>query len=204
MKKTFLAAAALLLTFTVNAELKNAKSDLIGKVHTANEKVSSFSCKFSQTKKMAFVEQPTKKEGEFVFSKPDKLSMRYTDGEALIISDNKVTMGRNGKVRKMKTKNKHVEALAATLLACLDGDITKLDGTLTKAEQKGKDILFCIDVSFAVGKGQISKLELVYDSKDLTIKSINMIEADGSNTLYQLQNKTMNQKIDEKVFVLKK
>lgn len=205
MRKMIITAAmSLLLTLSANAELKNANNEILGKVKTANEQVSTISCAFKQTKKMAFIEQPTQKEGNFNFAKPDKLSMIYSDGEAVVINGATVQMGRNGKVRNMKAKNKHVEALASTLLACMNGELTKLDGTLKSAEQKGNAITFKLDVSFSVGKGKISKLELVYDKKDMTIKSINMIEDDGSNTLYELQTKTLNKSINESVFTLKK
>ncbi len=205
MKKFFLSLIAVAaFTLSANAELKNANSDLLSKVKTANESVKTISCTFTQTKKMAFIEKATKKEGDFNYTKPSMLSMKYTDTEAVIINDNNVTLGMNGKVRNVKAKNKHVEALAATLLSCMSGDVAELDGTLTSAEQKSDYILFKIDVDFSVGKGAISKLELKYEKSDMTLKSLNMIEDDGSYTLYELQSKKLNTTIDESVYTLKK
>ncbi len=205
MKKIISTAiAAILLTINANAELKNANNDLLNKVKSANEQVSTMTCKFTQTKKLSYIKDTTKKSGDFNYTKPSSLSMKYTDGEAVIINNKNVTLGMNGKVRNVKTKNKNVESLAATLLACMSGNVAELDGTLTSAEQKSNAIVFKIDVDFSVGKGDISKLELQYDKSDMTLKSLNMIESDGSYTLYELQTKTLNKAIDESVYTLKK
>ncbi len=205
MKKIFLTAAIAIMTICANAELKNASGNaLINEVKTANEAVKSISCKFTQTKNMAFISSPTTKEGNFNYTKPDKLSMKYADGEAVIINEGNVTLGMNGKVRNVKAQNKRVESLASTLLSCMSGKIAELDGTLTSAEKKGNYVTFKIKVEFTVGKGDITDLELQYDVKDKTLKTMKMIEADGSYTLYELQTKTLNSKISDDVYTLKK
>lgn len=51
-----------------------------------------------------------------------------------------------------------------------------------------------------VGRNSITGLELTYSKKDLTLTSLKMIEKDGSFTLYQLGDKTLNKSIDAKTY----
>lgn len=202
MKRLVLSTLALsFFCLGINAQLKNiTNKDVVEKIKTANASIETIQCKFKQTKEIAMVNNPVVSDGDFYFTKPDQLGMKYTNGEVMIINKDNVSIGKKGKVRNVKSKNKQVEALASTLLACMCGDVSKLNGTLEKMNDGAKEISFFVKVKFSVGKGHIEKLELVYDKKDMTVKSMKMIEADGSFTLYELQTKTLNKKIDPKVY----
>jgi outer membrane lipoprotein-sorting protein len=146
----------------------------------------------------------TEKKGDFYFVKPDQLSMLYTNDEVMIINKENVTIGKKGKVRNVKSKNKQVEALAQTLLSCMSGDVTSLNGTLESAKQDAKEVTLKVNVNFTVGKSMISKLELKYDKSDMTFKSLKMIQSDGSYQLYELQGKAKNKEVKQSVFTYSK
>lgn len=202
MRKFILSAIAFtFLSFAAEAQLKNVTNkDIVAKIKNANEKVENISCKFKQTKEIAMINNPVVSNGDFYFTKPNQLALKYTDGEVMIINKENVTIGKKGKARNVKSKNKQVEALASTLLACMSGDVMKLNGSVEKMNDGAKEITFKVKVDFTVGKGQISNLELAYDKKDMTLKSMKMIEADGSFTLYELQSKALNKAIDSNVY----
>lgn len=208
MKKLILAMImSVTFVFGANAQLKGVTSvneSIIKNLKSGNAGVKSLTSKFTETMKMSFLATATEKKGDFYFVKPDQLSMLYSNGEVMIINKENVTIGKKGKVRNVKSKNKNVEALAQTLLACMSGDVTSLNGTLESAKQDAKEVILKVKVSFSVGKSMISNLELKYDKKDMSFKSLKMIQADGSYQLYELQNKAKNQEVKTSVFTYSK
>lgn len=202
MKKFFYSAVALLLSVTyAGAQLKNSNGNAtLAKIKTANEKVTTMSCSFTRTIKQSMLDQSAKADGNFNYTKDNKLSMVYTNGEMVVINNNEVAIGKKGKVRHLKAKSKHAEPLVNTLLGCVSGNLDKLDGTLESViESKGVSTVIITVDNFKVGQSKFSKVELNYGA-DLTIQSIKMTEADGSYTLYELQSKTLNKSIDDKVY----
>lgn len=202
MKKLFsLAIVAILSVTGVSAQLKNAAGNAtIEKIKTANEKVTSMSCKFSRVIKQAMLEQPAKSQGNFNYTKANKLSMIYENGEKVVVNNGEVAIGKKGKVRNLKSSNKHAEPLVNTLIGCVSGDLNKLSGTLESASdnKNGATVVVGVD-NFKVGQSRFTKVEIKYGA-DMTISGITMYEADGSYTQYELQAKTLNKSIDESVY----
>jgi outer membrane lipoprotein-sorting protein len=208
MRKLIIAAVmGMTFAFGANAQLKGVSSAdeaIVKSLKSGNANVTSLVCKFTETQKMSFMNTSTEKAGDFYFVKPNQLSMLYTNNEVMIINNENVTIGKKGKVRNVKSKNKQVEALAQTLLACMSGDVSLLNGTLDSAKQDAKEVSLKVKVNFTVGKSVITNLELKYDKKDMTFKSLKMIQADGSYQLYELQSKEKNKNVDAAVFTYNK
>ena len=205
MKKFICAIVSLVVSLSAVAQLKNATgNDAIEKVRVANEKVSSIKSKFTQTKKMAFIEQASTSDGDFAYTKDSKLAMIYTNGEVVVVNGGDVTLGKKNKTRNLRRTNKHVEGLVNTLFSAVSGNLSNLDGTLEKTDKSNGAIVFTVAVEFTVGKSKVSKLELKYNASDCIINTIKMIESDGSYTLYELSSKKINEKIDDSVYVVKK
>ena len=208
MRKLIIAAVmGMTFAFGANAQLKgisSADEAIVKSLKSGNANVTSFVSKFTETQKMSFMNTSTEKAGDFYFVKPNQLSMLYTNNEVMIINNENVTIGKKGKVRNVKSKNKQVEALAQTLLACMSGDVSLLNGTLESAKQDAKEVSLKVKVNFTVGKSVITNLELKYDKKDMTFKSLKMIQADGSYQLYELQSKEKNKNVDAAVFTYNK
>lgn len=208
MRKLIIAAVmGMTFAFGANAQLKgisSANEAIVNSLKSGNANVTSLVSKFTETQKMSFMNTSTEKAGDFYFVKPNQLSMLYTNNEVMIINNENVTIGKKGKVRNVKSKNKQVEALAQTLLACMSGDVSLLNGTLESAKQDAKEVSLKVKVNFTVGKSVITNLELKYDKKDMTFKSLKMIQADGSYQLYELQSKEKNKNVDAAVFTYNK
>lgn len=203
MKKTGLLAllAALILPVASSAQLKNAdKNADVAKVLDANKSVTSIQCPFTRTTKVAAIATSTKSDGQFYYSQPENLAMKYTDGEVFVVTDDNVSITVGGKARTLRSGNHHVEDLAETLLACVAGDLSEIDGKLTSSKTQGQNIVFVISTDLKMGRNSITSLELAYNKKDLTLASLKMVEKDGSYTLYQLGDKTLNKSIDAKTF----
>lgn len=203
MKKSGLLALAAALMFPIasSAQLKNANGNAeIAKVREANKSVTTIQCPFSRTTKVAALSSSTKSDGKFYFSTPDNLAMKYADGEVFIVTAENVSLSVGGKARTLRSGNHHVEDLSETLLACVKGDIATIEGKLSGTKTQGANIVFNIATDLKVGRNSITGLELAYSKKDMTLTSLKMIEKDGSYTLYQLGDKTLNKSIDAKTY----
>ncbi len=201
LKITILAAAAILSSAVASAQLKNANGNAeVNKVQEANAKVSSIQCQFSRTTKVAAIKDATKVDGNFYFTAPSNLSMKYDSGELFVVTDDNVSMTVGGKTRTLRSSNRHVEDLSETLLACVKGQVTAIEGTLKSAKEVGKNIVFKIDSDMKVGRNSIKNIELTYSKKDCTLNTMKLIEADGSYQLYELKTKTLDKSIDQSVF----
>ncbi len=184
-----------------SAQLKNADSNTdIPKIEEANKKISALQCPFQRTTKLAVVTDATKVDGTFYFQSSSNLSMKYDNGESFVVTEDKVSMTIGGKSRTLRAGNRNVEDLSETLLDCVQGKISSIDGTLKSAKTSGKNIVFTISTDMKVGRNKIKTIELAYDKSDYTLNSLNLIEADGSYTLYELKTKTLNGNISSSVF----
>ncbi len=201
LKLTFLSLAAILSSSLASAQLKNINGNAeVTKVEEANKQISSMQCQFSRTTKIAALKDATKADGDFYFAAPSNLAMKYANGELLVVTNDNVSMTVGGKTRTLRSSNRHVEDLSATLLACVKGNISAIDGTLKSAKANGQAITFKIDANMKVGRSSINAIELSYNKKDCTLNSLKLIEPDGSYQLYELKTKTLNSTIDSATF----
>jgi len=190
----------------MSAQLKKADGNTtIAKIKTANEKVSTISCKFNRTIKQAMLEQASVSSGDFYYTRASKLSMKYTTtDELVVINEGEVALGKKGKIRNLKATNKHAEPLVNTLLGCVSGDLNKLDGKLESVKEINGGVVVVVDVdNFKVGQSRVAKVEIKY-SANLLIQSIKMIESDGSYTLYELQSPVTNKNISDSLYQINK
>ena len=202
LKATLLTALALISApIASSAQLKNVNGNaLVAKVKEANKGVSSIQCHFSRTNKVAVLKDAAKSEGTFYFQGPSNLSMKYADGELFVVTADNVSMSVGGKARTLKASNRHVEDLSETLLACVRGQVEAIDGSLKSAKEVGQTIAFKIDTDMKVGRNSITSIELTYAKSNCILNTLKLIEADGSYTLYDLKEKTLNKEIDKSVF----
>ncbi|MCI5982827.1 MAG: outer membrane lipoprotein carrier protein LolA [Bacteroidales bacterium] len=194
-------AAALCFCFNANAELKGANSnEYVAKVQKANEQLTTMQCSFVRKTKMAALNDVVSEKGTFYFSNPDNLSMKYDNGENFVITADNVSLTVGGKARTLRSGNRHVEELSETLIACVRGLVSSIDGTLKSGKVQGKNIVFKISSELKVGRSEVNSIELTYDKTDFSLVSLNLIEKDGSYTIYELGTKTKGSKIDSSVF----
>ncbi len=194
-------AAALLIPTFANAQLQKASGNAdVTKVQEANKKVTTIQCPFTRTTKVAAIKDATTSEGTFYFENPSNLAMKYSDGEMFVVTTDNVSLTVGGKARTLRAGNHHVEELAGTLLSCVKGDLSSINGTLKSTKTQGNNIIFNIASEMKVGRNEISTIELSYNKKDLTLTSLKLVEKDGSYTLYTLKDKTLNKSIDAKNF----
>lgn len=203
MKKILTAAVLSVLAMNAYAagQLQGANGNAdVAKVEKANAGLTTMQCPFVRTTKVAALKDAAKEEGTFVFESPEKLSMRYKSGELFVVSQDNVSMGSGNRVRTVKTTNRNVGELAATLIACVRGKLQQIAGKFAGVKTVGHNLQFTIKTDLNVGRNRVTKVELAYAKSDLSLVSLNLVEEDGSYTLYELKEKKMGSAVDQKAF----
>lgn len=207
MKNYFFTAFVLLFANALIAQNQiEFNSDKALKIAKANEKVTSFSATFKQTKMMSFMNDPVVTEGDCFYKRGDKLCMKYTKpvGELMLINGTNVTIARGGKVRTLNTKNGKAGALANMLLSCIKGEFSKLEAKNLTYAETASGVTYSLNVNMVVGKSKINRLVLTYDKSNLTLNMLKMEEPDGSYTSYEIVGKNVNSSFDNSVFAYSK
>lgn len=200
LKSLFLAS---LTCICVAASAQQPIDEFIVKLKQENEKISTITSHFKQTKTLPIMDEPIISEGSFYFDRNGKVCMEYTEpqGDILLINGETVQMITNGK--QAQSKNRFAE-LKSLLISCFKGDLQQLGNCNFSLKNEKNLYVVTAEMNNGKAKGLPSKVILSYDQKDYTITSMEMDEANGNITLYQLSGKKNNQPIDESVFTPKK
>ena len=197
-QKILVFAILLCSTLVTNAQT----NEIIERISTANLKVTSITAGFNQVRHIAFMEGDVKSNGSFYYTKPDKLAMKYTkpEDDLMLLSGEEFVMIANGRYSKRSIKqNSNVSQIQNILSSCLQGDVKKMNTSELKQLENATQYIITAKLNKTQGNA-IEQVIVSYDKKDMTLSSLQTIEADGSYTLYILEGKKLNTTIDESVF----
>lgn len=185
---TFIAIIAIsLLSFNAKAQNSDA---LLDKIEQANGKLQSRSGDFCEVRQWAN-KQPKTFEGKIQYNTNSDLTMNYTDStEYFCISDNTMSMKRNGKSKKFDlNKNKPMKTLSQMLLSSFNGELRNLAASVssTLSVEETKDaVVATLKAQKKAVKGY-SKVVLEYDAKTYQLFNMILEEFDGSVTTYTIK-----------------
>ena len=203
MKKLSIFILALLGGIAVNAQnVSDADAATLKKIKQANEKHTSITSSFKQTKHMPILGENVLSNGAFYYNKPEQLAMIYEDpkGDVLLISNDKMTMVASGKRREASTKsNAKMRGMKNILASLIEGNVTQIEADKITVEEKGSLVIVTANIS-KNNKSSISKAIASYDKSDLTISIIRTEEPDGTHITYELVGKQLSKPIDQSVF----
>lgn len=203
MKKLCLFTFALLSCIAINAQtVSNADAATLARIKQANEKHSSITSSFKQTKNMPVLGEKILSNGTFYYNKPEQLAMIYNDpkGDLLIISNDKMVMVSSGKRRDASTKsNAKTRGMKNILASFIQGNIMQAGADKIVTQEKDDYIIVTVNIGKA-NKSNIKKVVASYHKSDLTIASIRTEDSDNVTNDYELIGKRLNQPIDQAVF----
>ena len=176
-----------LLSFNAKAQNSDA---LLDKIEQANGKLQSRSGDFCEIRQWAN-KQPKTFEGKIQYNTNSDLTMNYTDStEYFCISDNTMSMKRNGKSKKFDlNKNKPMKTLSQMLLSSFNGELRDLAasvGSTLNVEETKDAVIATLKAKKKAVKGY-SKVILEYDSKTYHLFNMVLEEFDGSVTTYTIK-----------------
>ncbi len=167
-------------------------------------RISTISAGFVQKKIMKILSKPLVSEGKFYFAAPDSIRWEYQKPvKSLVISN-------QGKTRRyivsggkwMEDRTGGVQAMKIVLNEVAGWMRGKFDSnpSFTAAVKEGANmqiILTPVDKSMA---GMIEKIEITVSRKDLSVKSVRIIENASAETRIDFHSVVVNHTIDPSVF----
>ena len=183
MKKiAVIISAFLAIAVSVNAaEISEKTKAVLTKIEKANESLTTIYSPVTETKTL-----PNGKQfvfnGDFYFSYPDHLAIRYTkpEGDYLVINTEEIAQKKKqGKTFKFSLKKSEtMQELSGTLLWCISGKLIRLaeanNATATVSEANGTiNVVFTAEAK--TGR-DFKKIELSYDKATMRIKSMAMTD----------------------------
>ncbi len=165
------------------------------KLQQANKGVECICCDFRQTRSMAVLSKPVSKEGQFSLVLPDQMILYFNDGDYINISSEWFEMNTAGSVTSTKiSSNPMLKKLGTLLSSCVSGDIDKMTEGFAY-EVSNDDSGWKVVLTPVKGKatGNIARIEIVFDGKDMSISELKMVEKSSDYTLYEFYNKSFNE-----------
>lgn len=196
---------ALCIAIFANAQtISETDQAILEKIKEKNAAYTTIEADFAQVKHMPFLEEDMLSGGKLYYSKPEKLSMWYTDpaGDLMLINGDNFVMIASGKRNETTSKNAKMRAMKMILSACMEGDVLKAGTTSVSCEETPK--YYIVTAELAGGKNNksnISKVVVHYDKKDGSVAILRTEEPDGTFNNYELINKKINQPVEEEKFI---
>jgi outer membrane lipoprotein-sorting protein len=185
----------------VNAQDGSA-DPIIEKIRQANLTYTSITSVFSQSKHVSFMDTIIRSTGQFFYSKPGRLLMRYKQpvGDLLLINKEQLVMIAAGKYSKASAKvSSKARTMKNILSSCLEGNVSLIDGVTVSSEELPNFYVVTAKLKKKTKSG-IVRVVLTYDKSDFTLSVMRMEESDGSYTEYALENKVLNQPVADEIF----
>lgn len=210
MKKLAVSLIAFLaVVLAVNAaEISESTKAILTKIEKANEAVTTITSPVTETKTMPNGKQFVSN-GNFSFSSPSMLAIRYTkpEGDYLIINTEDIAQKKkNGKSFNMSLKkNERMQVLSSTLLNCISGKLIALaemhNATVKSSEANG--VITLTFTANAKAAKDFKMIELTYDKATMRIKTMALTDKNNIVTKYTMDNPQYGSAIDASVFVIK-
>lgn len=201
--------ALLAAVLTMNAaQISEQAKAVLTRIEKANVAVNTVSSPLTEVKTMPNGRQFVS-EGNFYYSSPDMLAIRYTApaGDYLVINTEEIAQKKkNGKTFKMSIKkNETMQMLSSTLLWCVSSKLLQLaetnDAAVTTSEAGGA--IHVVLTAEVKGDKGFKKIELSYDKTTMRLKSMAMTDKSNIVTKYTMTKPEYNGAIDASVFVVK-
>jgi outer membrane lipoprotein-sorting protein len=205
MKQSLIFLISTIISATIAAQDISSENNIIlEKIKHENEKYTTIISDFEQTRFVQLINKTITSSGKFNYNKPHQLLMSYDhpSGDIMLINGDKCLININGKKNETSAKtNSKAKALRNILSACLSGNIHQIRTTKVTCETNSKYYIVNATIDQKHNKTNIVSITLSYDINDLSLATMQTIEADGSNTTYKLIDKKFNQTIDANIFV---
>jgi outer membrane lipoprotein-sorting protein len=204
--KKFLVLVLSTLTFAtaVSAQtFSEADKATATKIQNGNKDYNTIVSSFKQTKFISMLGEDIVSAGTLYYNKPEQLSMKYTDpaGDLMLINGEQCVMTAAGKERKTTVKaSAKIRGMKNILSASLKGNLHEMEAEKITMTETPQFYIVTAMVDGKLNKSGISKVIVNYDKKNFVISSLRTEEADGSYTLYELNNPKVNAVIESGIF----
>lgn len=199
IKKTGLLLFIVSVLFPVNT-----RADDFERIRKESSRISTISAGFVQKKIMKILSKPLVSEGKFYYAAPDSIRWEYSKPiKSVVLSSKGKTrryMASGGKMVEDKTGG--AQAMKIVLNEVAGWMSGRFDSnpsfTATLKEGAGTQItLTPVDKSMA---GMIEKIEITISRKDMSVKSVRIIESASAETRIEFNPVFINHPLNPSVF----
>ncbi|MRR16115.1 MAG: outer membrane lipoprotein carrier protein LolA [Deltaproteobacteria bacterium] len=167
-------------------------------------RISTISADFVQRKFMKILSRPLVSEGKFYFAKPDSIRWEYikpvksvaVSGKGVakryIVSEGKMVEDKTGGARVMKIV---LDEVAGWMSGRFDSN-----PSFAASLKEGTPTVITLTPVEKSMSGMIEKIEIIISRKDMTIKSVRIIESATAETRIDFAHVVINKEINPSVF----
>lgn len=173
---------------------------------TAAAALSSVKSDFVQDKNLSLVTEKISSRGKFLYKKANKVRMEYTDPfqYLLIINGNKILIREGGKTTTFSSgSNKLFEQISRVMVDCVQGNVMSNPDFKVSVSESNDSYLLSMKPLNKELNSLFTSIKILADKKNYSVKSIDLIEVSGDNTLINFKNRQLNVEIPDAEFSVK-
>lgn len=177
--------------FMIMSMIMAQNSDLDAQfAHELKEKcsgVKSIECKFIQTRSASVLARDVDKRGRYYFLQPYNVLLAFEDEDYIKITSTMFEIKQNGRVNATKvSSNPMLKSLNRMLAACISGDASQITSGF-ETEITANDDEFALRLLPLRGRTnkKTPEIQLVFNRKDMSLKTMKMMEASGDFLQYK-------------------
>lgn len=197
-----------ILMLIANAAAMAQQNDLLQlfeqELKQKNSGISSISCKFTQTRKVAVLANAVSKKGEFFFMNPGNILLSFHDGDYMKMTPEWFEMKtmKNISVTKVSS-NPMLRNLNTILTACVVGNFKHLvKGFAINVEQSPEEWTVVLKPKRGKAASKISRIVISFDRENMSLNLLKMEEKSGDYTEYAFTQKQFNVAVDSNLFII--
>lgn len=197
--KYLLLTLSIMVCCLLTAQTDDLRQRFERDLKTKNQEITSISCDFTQTIKMAVLANEVKKDGKFYFIYPDNILIAFNSGDYIKITEEQFEMKTAGNVSSTKvSSNPMLKNLKSILSTCIGGDFDQMlknfDAEIVESKGEWQTTL---TPKRSKSASKITSIVIAFDKKDMSLNKLEMVEKSGNTTTYAFKNKQFNTQIDK-------
>lgn len=168
-------------------------------------KVMSITSDFTQEKMLMALTEKITSSGKFWFKRNNRVRIEYLKPFTylMIMNGDKMMVRDNDKENKINVKsNKLFQQVNRIMIDCVQGTILDSKDFATKVFEGDKEYLLEMTPASKSLREFFQTIVLRVDKQDYSVKSIEMNEPAGDQTIISFKNKKLNEQVADAVFAL--
>ena len=171
----------------------------------ATQKIISIKSDFVQEKNLSLLSEKIISKGRFWFKRESLVRMEYIQPYQylMILNKDKIFIKDGQKESKISAKsNKLFQQINRIMIDCMQGTALNNPDFKTRIfENKTSSLIELTPLTKGL-KEMFKSINVIVDSKDFSVISIEMLELSNDNTLIRFTNKELNAEIPDSLFII--
>jgi outer membrane lipoprotein-sorting protein len=172
----------------------------------ATQKIVSIKSDFVQEKNLSLLSEKIISKGKFWFKRDNLVRMEYNQPYQylMILNKDKIFIKDGQKENKISARsNKLFQQINKIMIDCMQGTAFNNPDFKTRIFENKTNALIELTPLTKGLKEMFKSINVIVDSKDFSVISIEMLELSNDNTLIRFTNKEMNAEIPDSLFIIR-